>query len=114
MEPTKTLNHNIANVAWGALFIWWGIAIMIDPITIGMSAIGSGVILLGANAYRLWKGIPTLVSTTIVGTIALTWGLLDQLRTILALSSGFSFAMLLVVVGVVVAGTTLVAHPADG
>ncbi len=105
MNHIQTLNHNLATFGWGALFIWWGISIMIDPITIGMSSVGTGLILLGVNAARRLKGVPTNHSTTVVGAIALVWGMLDQ---VFALRFGPSFAVLLILIGVI----TIVSLPA--
>ncbi len=96
MDNTKTLNDNLATIGWGMLLIWWGISFMVGPITIGMSAAGSGLILLGVNATRALKGIPTNQSTTWWGIVALVWGALDHT---LALSFGASLAMLLIVIG---------------
>ncbi len=98
MENIKTSNHNIAVIGDGMLLIWWGVVIMIDPLTIGMGAIGTGLIMLGVNGVRLLYGIPPKKSTTVIGIIALVWGLLD---TIFALRLGVSFAVLLIVVGVI-------------
>jgi len=103
----QTMNRTLATIGWGALFVWWGISIMIGPITIGMSAVGTGLILLGVNAVRLLKGIPTNGSTTVVGIIALMWGALDHA---LALRFEASLATMLIVIGVVTIAS-LVTHP---
>ena len=76
--------------------IWWGVCFAVGPITIGMSAIGTGLILLGANGLRLMLGIPRVGSTTVVGIIALIWGSLD---TAFALRFEASLAVLLIVIG---------------
>ncbi len=96
MEDKGKTNHIIATVGWGLLLIWWGVSIAIGPITLGMSAIGTGLILLGANGARLLRSIPAVASTTVVGLAALVWGGLD---TAMGLSFGASFAVLLIVVG---------------
>jgi hypothetical protein len=106
MNP-KALNRNFAIIGWGALLVWWGISFLVGPITIGMSAMGTGLILLGVNAARLLNGIPTNHSTTVWGVIALVWGALDHF---LALSFESSFAAFLIVCGVVVL-TSLLARP---
>ena len=98
MENTKALNHNIATIGNGALLIWWGVVMMVHPLTIGMGAIGTGLIMLGVNAARLLKGIPTKGSTTTVGIIALVWGILD---TVMTPRFELSFAIMLIVIGVV-------------
>lgn len=101
MVAEEKFNQNLSTFAWGSLLIWWGISFMIDSITLGMCALGTGLILLGVNALRLFKGIPTLGSTTFIGIVALFWGMLDQARTMMALSPDLSWALLLVVIGVV-------------
>jgi hypothetical protein len=99
MDSTSTLNRTLATIGDGALLIWWGIAILVDPVTIGMAAIGTGLIFLAVNAARLLNGIPTKGSTTAAGIIAVVWGVLNQ---VLALDFWSSFATLLIVIGVVV------------
>jgi len=108
MHTVETYNHYLATIGDGVLLIWWGIVLMIDPITIGMGAIGAGLIMLGVNAARMLKGIPTKSPTTTIGVIALAWGALD---TIFNPSSGASFAILLIVIGVVMIASLL--RPAE-
>ncbi len=112
MGKISTFNHNLSTFGWGAMLIWWGISVMIDPITLAMSAIGTGLIMLGLNAIRFFKGIPTVHTTTILGIIALAWGALDQARMNLGYPAGASFALLLVVTGLVIWITALLpCHP---
>jgi hypothetical protein len=110
MENTKTLNHNFATIGWGALLIWWGISFMVGLITIGLSAVGTGLILLGVNAARALKGIPANRSTTVWGIVAVVWGVLDHT---LALSFGTSFAVLLIVIGFAIFSSLLVRSKAE-
>jgi hypothetical protein len=98
MDDEKAKNRTTATIGWSLLFIWWGIAMMVHPITIGLTAAGTGVIMLGVNAVRLWQHLPTLASTTIVGAIALLWGSLDH---VFSLSFSVSCAVLLITIGVV-------------
>ncbi len=107
MDNLKTIRRSLTTVGWGALLVWWGLSLMIDPITIGLSAIGTGLILLGVNAARALKGISANRSTTAWGIIALVWGILDHF---LALSLQGSFAALLIVIGVVTL-TSVLARP---
>ncbi len=104
MENLKTLNHNFATIGDGALLIWWGLVIMIDPLTIGMGAIGTGLIMLAVNAARTLRGIPAKRSTTFIGSTALVWGALD---TVFNPSFELSFAILLVVIGLVTLASLL-------
>ena len=107
MGSKKAFNRNLARAAWGSLLIWWGVVIMVDPLTIGSGAIGTGIILVSLNAFRWLKSYPTRGSTTQLGLMALLWGILDQARHMLALPSGISFALLLVVSGLSVLITPL-------
>ncbi len=103
----QTLNRTLATIAWGVLLIWWGISIMVGPITIGMSTVGTGLILVSVNAARSLRGIPFNNSNYPIGMIAIVWGALDHA---LRLSFEASFATLLIVIGIVVIGFLLI-HP---
>jgi hypothetical protein len=107
MDNAQTLNRNLATVGNSMLLIWWGIVMVVHPLTIGMGAVGTGLILLGVNAARLLKGIPTKGSTTALGTVALVWGALDS---VFDPRLEISFAMLLMVIGLV-SLSSLWAHP---
>ncbi len=96
MTNTQSLNHQIATVGWSALLVWWGVSIIVAPITIGMSAVGTGLILFGVNAARWRFAIPANYSNFTVGTIAVVWGILDHA---LALRLEASLAVLLIVIG---------------
>ncbi len=98
MENVQTFNRNLATVGNSMLLVWWGIVMIVEPLTIGMGAVGTGVILLGVNLIRYLKGIPTKGSTTTLGIIALVWGMLDS---VLDPRFEVSFAMLLIIIGLV-------------
>jgi hypothetical protein len=98
MENAEKTNRLIATIGNGLLLIWWGISIAVGPITIGMSAVGTGFIMLGVTAVRIMLRVPVRESTTVLGIIALVWGALDA---ILRLQFWASFAALLIVVGAV-------------
>ncbi|MBI4671452.1 MAG: hypothetical protein HY741_07265 [Chloroflexi bacterium] len=104
MDNTINWNRNVVTMGWSALFIWWGTVIMVDPLTIGMGAIGTGLIVLGVNAARWLKGIPMRRSTTAIGIVALAWGALD---VVFDPRFESSFAMLLIVIGVVLLASLL-------
>jgi hypothetical protein len=107
MDNSRSVHLDYSTIGWSALSIWWGIVIMLDPLTLGMGAIGTGLILLGVNAARSRNGVPTKGSTTVVGVIALVWGGLDQVGSMLNKSGAahlppeLSFALLLIVIGLV-------------
>jgi hypothetical protein len=98
MDNAKRLNSIFSNLGDNLLLIWWGIVMIVHPLTIGMGAIGTGLILLGVNAARWLKRIPTKRATTVIGVMAILWGSLD---TIFHPRLEFSFALLLIVIGLV-------------
>jgi hypothetical protein len=100
MDQTATFKRSLGAIAWGTLLIWWGIVIAIDPLTIAIGAIGSGVILVGVNAILAFKGIPGKAGNIELGLISIAWGALDQVRHMLGLPVALSFALLLFVLGV--------------
>ncbi len=112
----KAINYKFAVIGWGALLIWWGMVILIDPITLGMGAIGTGLILLGINFGRMWEGLhdfPTRRSNNLIAAISILWGLLDTARLVLGWDWGASFALFLIVIGVVFFGSLLFPVRAD-
>jgi hypothetical protein len=107
METTRTFKLDYGTIAWGALFVWWGIAEMfrfLPAATLwgnGVALIGVALILLGVNAARLLNGIPTRRGTTVVGILALVWGVLELAGSFLSLPFELpTFAILLITLGV--------------
>ena len=100
MENTRPLNRNLGTIAWGAIFVWWGITELLR-LPNGMDAVGFGLIFLGVNAARVLNGIPTNNFTTMLGIFALVWGALDLARSVLRLPLDLhaEFAILLIVLG---------------
>ena len=58
MDNATTLNSIFSKIGDNLLLIWWGIVMIVHPLTIGMGAIGTGLILLGVNAARLQRANP--------------------------------------------------------
>jgi hypothetical protein len=103
MKNTQTLDRNFEAIAWGALFIWWGITELVTSLPDGTGLIGIGLILLGLNAARYFNGISMSGFTTIVGILALVWGGLKLVGVLLSLPFEIPvFAILLIVLGVTV------------
>jgi hypothetical protein len=105
MESKKELNHRLAALAEALILIWWGVVIVVDPVTFGLGLTGTGLILLGLNGIRLLQGMPTKSNTTVLGLIVLVWGVCDHA---LALDFWSSLAVLLMVIGVVQVGILVV------
>ena len=107
MENTRPLNRNLETIAWGAIFVWWGVTELLR-LPNGMDAVGFGLIFLGVNVARALNGIPTKILTTLCGILALVWGGLDLAPVVLHLPFKLPvFAILLIVLG-----ATLLVHVA--
>jgi hypothetical protein len=86
MENTRTSNRNFGMMAWGAIFVWWGITELFS-LPSGMDVIGFGLIFLGVNG--------------VLGILALVWGGLDLAPLVLHLPFKLPvFAIWLIVLGV--------------
>ena len=103
MNTTQTLNRNFEAIAWGALFIWWGVTMLFASLPEGISAIGSGLILVGANVARRQSGIPISRFSTTLGILAIVWGVLDLMGVFLNLPFEIPvLAILLILLGVII------------
>ena len=108
MDTTKKLTRNFEAIAWGALFIWWGITVLVPSLPKGIGAIGIGVILIGANIARRLSGVPINGFSTTLGILALVWGGLELLGVLVSLPFEIPvFAILLIVLGVIVLAPAL-------
>jgi len=102
MENTRKSNLDFGTIAWGAIFILWGITEMFTSLPDGTGALGIGVILLGLNLARSLKGLPTSGFSTTVGILALVWGGLELAGSVLRLPFELPiFAILLIVLGAI-------------
>lgn len=102
MNSTRRLNRNFEAIAWGTLFIWWGITELATSLPDGTGAIGVGLILLGVNAARSLNGIPASDFSITLGVLALVWGGLELAGSVFRLPFELNiFATLLIVLGVI-------------
>lgn len=107
MGKTQITNRKFGTIAWGLLAILWGVTILFDFIPFGVGLVGTGLILLGVNVVRSINGLPSKDDNTLIGILALMWGVLELARPSLRLIFEFSdwdwaiFAILLVVLGVI-------------
>ncbi len=110
MENVRTLNRNLEAMAWGALFIWWGITELVPGLPHGAGAIGIGLILLGLNAARSLSGVPVSGFSITLGVLALVWGGLELAGSLFALPFEIPvFAILLIVWGAIMLARELLA-----
>lgn len=101
MNNSQPLARNLGAIAWGLIFIWWGITEMIKFPT-GAGAIGFGLILIGLNAIRLLINMPVSGLSLTIGILALVWGGLELAGSVLTLPFQLPvFAILLIALGVV-------------
>jgi hypothetical protein len=103
MENTRKSNLDFETIAWGALFILWGITEMFTSLPAGTGAIGIGLIMIGLNVARSLTGQPTSGFTTTLGALALLLGGLQLAIPFLHLSFELPiFAILLLALGLIV------------
>lgn len=103
MEDTRKSTLDLEAIAWGAFFILWGITELIPSLPEGIGALGIGMILLGLNLTRSWKGEPTSGLTTTLGTLALLLGGLELVEPYLHLPFELPiFAILLLALGSII------------
>jgi hypothetical protein len=102
MNTTQKINRNFDAIGWGALFIWWGISVLVTSLPVGTVAIGTGVILISVNVARKLSGIPISRFSTTVGILAFVWGVFELAGALLHLPFELPvFAILLIVLGVI-------------
>jgi hypothetical protein len=80
IDPEKeALNKRLETIAWGLFLIMLG-GFMFVPHEIirgGWWSIGVGLIMLGLNAARYWKGLKMSGFTTVLGILSVIGGALD-------------------------------------
>jgi hypothetical protein len=109
MTNKRNSNPDFGTLAWGAIFILWGITEMFESLPEGTGAVGIGIILIGLNLARSWKGQPTSGFTTTLGILALLLGSLQLARPYLHLSFELPiFAIVLLALGVILLGSALI------
>jgi hypothetical protein len=114
MNKPQTMNRNFEAIAWGALFVWWGVTELFSSLPDGTGAIGIGLILIGVNIARTLNGIPISRFSTTLGILALVLGGLELAGVLLSLPFEIPiFAILLIVLGVIVLAPELTGRRAQ-
>ncbi len=105
MNAVQTRNRDFEAMAWGALFIWWGITAVVPGLPKGTGLVGIGLILIGLNIARWLNGISISVFSATLGVLALVWGGLELAGALLSLPFELPvFAILLITLGVILLG----------
>jgi hypothetical protein len=108
MEDTRKFTVNFETIAWGSLFILWGIMEMFKFLPNGTGALGIGLILIGLNIARAMTKRPINGFTTTIGILALLAGGLEIVSPYLHFAFEIPiFAILLFVLGVILLGGAL-------
>jgi hypothetical protein len=108
MNSIQALNRNFEAIAWGALFIWWGITEFFTTLPDGTGLIGIGLILIGVNVARSLNSLPISRFSTTLGTLALVWGGLELFGALLSLPFELPvFPILLIVLGAIILAPAL-------
>ncbi len=99
MNQIPSQKREFGTIAWGAVFVWWGILELV-PFPKGVGALGLGLILLGLNAVRARSGMVVSGFSTTLGILALVLGGLELTGSMVNLPFELPiFAILLVVLG---------------
>ncbi len=102
MENTRKSTLDLSTLAWGALFILWGITEMFTSLPKGIGALGIGLILVGLNLARSWTGQKVSSFSLTIGILALLLGSLELAQPYLHLSFELPiFAILLLTFGLI-------------
>jgi hypothetical protein len=102
MDTTNKFNLDLEKIAWGALFILWGITEMVKSLPAGTGAIGIGLILLSLNFARKMVGQSMSSFTTTLAFLALLLGGLEFAQPFLHLPFEIPiFAILLLAFGLI-------------
>jgi hypothetical protein len=108
MNSIQALNRNFEAIAWGALFIWWGITEFFTTLPDGTGLIGIGLILIGVNVARSLNSLPISRFSPTLGTLALVWGGLELFGALLSLPFELPvFPILLIVLGAIILAPAL-------
>jgi len=103
MNTTKNISRNFDAIGWGALFVWWGISLMLPSMLNGVAPLGTGLILIGVNIARKLAGLPMSGFSTTIGILAIVWGVLELVGVLVNLPFEIPiFAILLIVLGLIV------------
>lgn len=91
-------------IAWGTLFVWWGITELLPFLPKGSGIFGTGLILLGFVGYRALKGLTSTSFSIILGFIGVVWGGLEITRVFVRLPYEMPvFAITLIALGIFIA-----------
>jgi hypothetical protein len=102
MNTIQTKNRDFEAIAWGALFVWWGLTEMVSFLPEGSGALGVGLILIGVNLARQQMGLRIPWFSLTVGILALIWGGLELAGAMLNLPFELPiFAILLIALGLI-------------
>lgn len=108
MEDTRKFTYDFETIAWGALFILWGMMEIFKFLPDGTGALGVGLILIGVNIARVMTKQPISGFSTTLGILALLGGGLKIASPYLHFSFDLPiFAILLLALGIILLGGAL-------
>jgi hypothetical protein len=77
MNHQEVFRQNVDRVGWGLLAILWGATILFDFVPFSIGLMGTGLILLGAQAALRLNQIPATSNNVVLGVLTLAWGVLE-------------------------------------
>ena len=104
MQQADVLNRKLEAIGWGSIIAWWGLVELVGAMPHGVGAAGFGLILVGLSIARSRLGLPSNGFATVVGVVALVWGLIDVAGAVATLPFEIPvFPIVLIALGLLVA-----------
>jgi hypothetical protein len=85
MNAIKLQNKQLTGIAWGSLFLFLGILMVIPGDQNSLFLLGAGVIFLALNGLRRYLNYPVNIFSTLMGFLALGAGVYGLVRPVLGL-----------------------------
>jgi len=103
-KEKRALNKQLENAAWGLFLVMLGCLWLVpeERVPQDIWLLGAGVILLGLNGIRYWKGIRPSGFTTFLGAVGVLLGVGGLVRMDLPV-----FPIVIILIGLAMVGNTL-------
>ena len=83
MNDIKNLDKRYQTIAWGGIFLLFGILALVPGNQEAVFVLGIGIIFLGLNLARYISKIPVIAFSIILGSLAFILGTVALLRPVL-------------------------------
>jgi hypothetical protein len=109
MNDTRSLVKRYSAIAWGIIFLWLGVLMIVPGDQNGPFILGVGIVFLGLNVARRLSNIPVNAFSITLGILALAGGIYALVRPLYNLPH---FQVEFIPLVMIVAGLyVLIPHP---